>query len=164
MALTMIDPKTSWFKIVELPLIRQLKTSTTDGKESSIRGEIFDKTSERIARFVNNMWLSRYPRCRFMIYKNGSEFKPNFEYLCVTYGIKPKPTMIKNPQANVVLECSHQVLAQMLCTAELDIAKIVTPDDVNVFLDNVAWAIHSTYHTVLNSLSAMDGHDRPLKN
>ncbi len=24
----------------------------------------------------------------------------------------------------------------------------MTPDDVNVFLDNTAWAIHSTYHTV----------------
>ncbi len=30
-------------------------------------------------------------------------------------------------------------------------ADLVTPDDVNVFLDNAAWAIHSTYHTVLNA-------------
>jgi hypothetical protein len=27
----------------------------------------------------------------------------------------------------------------------------VTPDYVNVFLDNAAWAIHSTYHTVLKA-------------
>jgi hypothetical protein len=67
---------------------------------------------------------------------------------------KHKPTTIKNPQANAILECLHQVLAQMLCTAELNMAKTVTPDDVNVFLDNVTWAICSTYHTVLNSLSA----------
>jgi hypothetical protein len=40
--LTMIDPTTSWFKVVELPLIRQLKTITVDGKESSIIEEIFD--------------------------------------------------------------------------------------------------------------------------
>jgi hypothetical protein len=39
----------------------------------------------------------------------------------------------------------------MLCTAELDMADSVTPDDVNVFLDNVAWAISSTYHTVLKA-------------
>jgi hypothetical protein len=39
----------------------------------------------------------------------------------------------------------------MLCTAELDMAKTVTPDDVNVFLDNAAWAICSTYHTVLEA-------------
>jgi hypothetical protein len=36
----------------------------------------------------------------------------------------------------------------MLCTAELDMADLVTPDDVNVFLDNGAWAICSTYPTV----------------
>jgi hypothetical protein len=39
----------------------------------------------------------------------------------------------------------------MLCTAELDIADSVTPNDVNVFLDNAAWAIRSTYHTVLKA-------------
>ena len=39
----------------------------------------------------------------------------------------------------------------MLRTAELDMADSVTPDDVNVFLDNAAWAIRSTYHTVLKA-------------
>jgi hypothetical protein len=151
MALTMINPATSWFKVVELLLICQLKTVTFDGKESPIVEEIFDKTSERIARLVNKTWLSRYPRCHYIIYNNGSEFKLNFEYLCITYGIKRKPTMLKNPQANAILECLHQVLAQMLCTAELNMAKTVTPNDVYVILDNVAWAICSTYHTVLKA-------------
>jgi hypothetical protein len=39
----------------------------------------------------------------------------------------------------------------MLCTAELDMADSVTPDDVDVFLDNAAWAIRSTYHMVLKA-------------
>jgi hypothetical protein len=39
----------------------------------------------------------------------------------------------------------------MLCTAGLDMAEIVAPDDVNVFLGNAAWAICSTYHTVLKA-------------
>jgi hypothetical protein len=65
--------------------------------------------------------------------------------------MKRKPTTVKNPQANAILECLHQVLAQMLRTAELDMAKTVTPDDVDVFLDNAAWAICSTYHTVLKA-------------
>ena len=30
----------------------------------------------------------------------------------------------------------------------------VTPDDIDVFLNNAAWAIRSTYHTELNSLPA----------
>jgi hypothetical protein len=39
----------------------------------------------------------------------------------------------------------------MLRTAELDIAGSVTPDDVDVFLDNVACTICYTYHTVLKA-------------
>jgi hypothetical protein len=39
----------------------------------------------------------------------------------------------------------------MLCTAGIDMADLVTPDDVDVFLDNAAWAICSTYHTVLKA-------------
>ncbi len=100
-----------------------------------------DKTSERIAWLVNKMWLRRYPRCHYIIYDNGSEFKLNFEYLCETYGIKHKPTTIKNPQANAILECLHQVLGQMLRTSELDMAKTIPPDDLDDFLDNAAWAI-----------------------
>ena len=54
--------------------------------------------------------------------------------------------MMKNPQANAILEHLHQVLAQMLRTSELDMAETITPDDVNFFLDNVAWAICSRLH------------------
>ncbi len=40
----------------------------------------------------------------------------------------------------------------MLHTAELEMANSVTPDDVDVFLDNAAWAICSTmYHMVLKA-------------
>jgi hypothetical protein len=99
--------------------------------------------------------LSRYPRCCYIIYDNGSEFKLNFEYLCITYGIKCKPTEVKNPQANAILERLHQVLAQMLRTAELDMAETVTPDDVHVFLDNATWANCSMYHTALKASPGM---------
>ncbi len=68
--------------------------------------------------------------------------------------------MVRNPRVNGILECVHQVLGQMLSTAELDMAEWVTPDEVNVFLDNVAWVICSTYHTVLKASpgAAMFGH------
>jgi hypothetical protein len=95
--------------------------------------------------------LSRYPRCRYLVYDNGSKFKLNFEYLCDSYGINRKPTTIKNQQANAILERVHQVLGQMLRTAEINMADSLTPDDVDVFLDNAAWAICSTYHTVLKT-------------
>ncbi len=55
-----------------------------------------------------------------------------------------KPTTVKNPQANALLERVHQVLAQSsneLRTAELDMAESVTLYDIDVFLDNASWVI-----------------------
>jgi hypothetical protein len=151
MALTMINPTPSCFKIAELPVIKEIPRQTVNSKELLIADETFDKTSKGIFKLVIKTWLCRYPRCRHLIYDNGSEFKLHFEYLCESYGIMRKPKTVKNPQANGILECVKQVLGQMLRIAELDMANLVTPDDVDVFLDNAAWAIHSTYHTVLKA-------------
>jgi hypothetical protein len=151
MALTMIIPASSWFEIVELPIITQLCRQTINGKELLIADKIFDKTLERIAKLVNKTWLCRYPQCCYLIYDNKSEFKLYFKYLCKSYGIKRKLTPVKNLQANGILERVHQVLGQMLHTAEIDMADSVTPNDDNVFLDNTAWEICSTYHTVLKA-------------
>jgi hypothetical protein len=57
----------------------------------------------------------------------------------------------------------------MLCTAELNMAETVTPNNVDVFLDNATWAICSTYDTVLKAFTgaAIFGHnmlfDNPFK-
>ncbi len=85
------------------------------------------------------------------MYNNGSEFKLNFEYLCELYGIKHKPITVKNPQGNAILECIHQILAQLICIVALHMAESVTTNHVDVFLDNAAWAIHSTNDTVLKA-------------
>ncbi len=69
-----------------------------------------------------------------MIYNNGSEFKLHFQALCKTYGIKRKPTSIKNPQANAILEHIHAVFTNMLRTAELDMAELVNASDIDIFL------------------------------
>ncbi len=86
-------------------------------------------------------WFSRYPCCCYMIYNNGSEFKMPFHALCKTYGAKHKPTIIKNPQANAILEPIHAVFTNMLRTAELDMAKLANASDINIFLADTAWAI-----------------------
>jgi hypothetical protein len=39
----------------------------------------------------------------------------------------------------------------MLRTSELDMADTVKPSDIDVFLSDTAWAICSTYHTVLKA-------------
>jgi hypothetical protein len=48
MALTMIDPASSWFEIVELPLVRQIKSYNINGKELLKAEDVFDKSSDRI--------------------------------------------------------------------------------------------------------------------
>ena len=72
-----------------------------------------------------------------------------FRHLLQEYGVEEKPTTIKNPQANGILERAHQTFGNMLRTAELDMADSVVPGDVEDFIDNAAWAIRSTHHTVL---------------
>jgi hypothetical protein len=62
MALTMINTASSWFEIVELPVIIQLRRQTVNGKELLTVGEIFDKTLDHIAKLVNKTWLCRYPK------------------------------------------------------------------------------------------------------
>jgi hypothetical protein len=39
----------------------------------------------------------------------------------------------------------------MLRTSELDMAESVKASDINVFLSDAAWAVRSTYHTVLKA-------------
>jgi hypothetical protein len=89
------------------------------------------------------------------MYDNGGEFKIHSEALCDTYCIKRNPTSVKNPQANAILERVHQVIMAMLRTSELDMAASVDASDIDTILTNVAWAISSTYHTVLKASPGM---------
>ncbi len=158
----MINPTTSWFEMVELPTVAQETTvppagkgkKVTFDKNTKVAEPYFDKSSAQISNLVYKTWFSRYPRCQYIIYKHGSEFKLHFQSLCGTYGIKRKPTSVKNPQANAILECIHAVLRNMLRTSELDMAELVKASDIDVFLSDAGWAVRSTYHTVLNSLTA----------
>ena len=80
-----LTERPSWFEVVELPTITQFMTRT-NGKEKLIEEEFFDKSSDRISRLlVNKIWLCRYPRCRYLIYDNGSELKLHIETLCDSY-------------------------------------------------------------------------------
>jgi hypothetical protein len=99
-----------------------------------------------------------------MVYDNGSEFKLHFQSLCDSFGRKHKPTSVKNPQANAILERIHQTLANMMHTAELDMADTADLGDVADFLNDTAWAVCSTYHKVLKASpgAAIFGRDIPF--
>jgi hypothetical protein len=49
MALTMIDPDSSWFEVVELPTIMRLMTKKVNSKVITIKEEIVDKSSDQIS-------------------------------------------------------------------------------------------------------------------
>ncbi len=159
MCLTMINPATSWFEIVELPTVAQETTvppagkgkKATFAKNTKVAEPYFDKSSAQISNLVYKAWFSRYPCCQYIIYDNGSEFKLHFQSLCDMYGIKLKPTSVKNPQANAILEHIHGVLRNMLRTSKLGMAELVKASDIDVFLSDAAWAVRSTYHTVLKA-------------
>ena len=88
----MIDPATSWFEIVEIPTVEILN-------KNGEKEVIFEKTSARISRLINKTWFCRYPRPKYIIYDNGSEFKAFFQNLCNTYHVQRKPTTIKKPSS-----------------------------------------------------------------
>jgi hypothetical protein len=155
----MIDPATSWFEIVELPAVNKEMTAPTTGKgkkvtfseNTKVAETSFDKSSAQSSNLVYKTWFSRYPQCQYLIYYNGSKFKLHFCSLCDSYGIKCKPTSVKNSQANAILERIHAVVINMLRTSKLDMAELVKASDINIFLSDAAWAICSTYHTVLKA-------------
>ena len=148
MCMTMIDPATAWFEMEQIPTV-ELVTKDTNG--NPVTKESFEKTSARISRIVNKLWFSRYPRPESIVFDNGSEFKLHFQSLCKDYGIKRKPTTIKNPTANAVLERMHGVMGNMMRTRQLDGQEMLTEDNIDDFIINAAWAVCSMYHTVLGS-------------
>ena len=74
LCMNFIDPATGWFEIVEVHII--------------------DQSSSIISQIFNEVWLSRYPRPRKVIFNNGSEFKKNFILLLKDFDVKPTCTAI----------------------------------------------------------------------
>ena len=147
--LTMIDPATGWFEIIELPTREIIEIDKKTGKE--VVREIIDKTSSTISYLFNKAWLSRYPRPRYVVCDNGSEFKLHLKELCKQYSVKRKPTTSKNPQANAILERMHGVFGDMMRTSNLNNLEHVDSQTIDEFITNAAWAIRSSYHTVLKA-------------
>jgi hypothetical protein len=71
MCLTLINPSTSWFEILELPTDAQEMTvpptgkgkKVTSSKNTRVAEPYFDKSSAQISPLVYKAWFSRYPRC-----------------------------------------------------------------------------------------------------
>ena len=115
-------------------------------------GVITDKFLVRIQHLFNYLWLSHYPRETYVLDDNGSEYKLPFKALCNSNRQVCEQTSIKSPQANSIIECICNVIADMMHTPNLDMQDSLTMEDVANFITSAAWAICSTYHTVQGSM------------
>ena len=86
-----------------------------------------------------------------MVCDKGSEFKLHFTELLKQYSGNRKPTTAKYPQANAVLERIHRVFRDMMRTSGINNRKVVDAHLIDEFITNAAWAIRSTYLTVLKA-------------
>jgi hypothetical protein len=100
--LTMIDPATGWFEIVDIP----------------------NKRADEVVQLLEFTWLSRYPWPTEVVMDKGSKFMAEVrDTLENQYGIKRKVISTRNPQANAMVERIHQVVGGMLDAQEIKDAR-----------------------------------------
>ena len=111
-----------------------------------------NKDTLTVAHALDHAWFSHYPRPVECAHDNGSEFVGiEFQEMLQSYGVKLKLTTVRNPQANGILECTHQVIGNLLCSTRLMSQDLSTLDAQQELLAPVTWAINSTYHTTLQA-------------
>ena len=100
----MIGQATSWFEIIELPESKLFLPDFPMG----IKGHKSTNAHKHNRQPYFMTWFCRYPCSQYLHYDYRSEFKLHFPTLCNKYGIKRKPTSVKNSQANAILKWVHQ--------------------------------------------------------
>jgi hypothetical protein len=114
-----------------------------------------NKESITIACSLDQVWLCHYPRLVDCLHDNGTEFvSAKFQELLQSYGIQSKLTTVKNPQANGILECTHQVIRNLLRSSRLIAQDLDTVSAQQELLMPVMWAIDTTFHTTLKASPA----------
>ena len=129
-ALTMIDPATAWFEVEPINKVDPITTALA----------------------LDRVWFCRYPRPMRCVFDNGREFTgEEFQEMLRSYGVKPVPTTVRNPQANATLERMHGVIHNTARTIVNDdiLLDIDEPVPFRQILATCAYAIRSTFHSVL---------------
>ena len=116
---------------------------------------MINKSSYTNANAFDTQWLCRYPRPSFVIYDHGNEFTGlEFQELLQSYGITTKPTAVKNPQANSIVERSHMVITNQLRTFDIskENPRVENLQSIaNELLQATAWGVRSAVHTTHQS-------------
>lgn len=119
--LSMVDACSSWCELALIPTAN----------------------SKSVAAQFDANWLCRYPRPSEVGHDNGNEFMgEEFQELLISYDIKSKPTTVKNPTAQSVVERLHLTLGDQLRTSLYSGDR--WQEDVNVLIQACAWANRTT--------------------
>ena len=129
--LTMIDPATGWFEIVQV-----------DCKEPA-----------EIGNELEIAWLCRYPHPDNYICDRGREFMGEcMRMLKEDYNIHRSSITTRNPQANAILERVHKTVHAMIRARELHKVDIDERQEKFVgVLCAITRAVNSTVHTTTNA-------------
>ncbi len=132
--LTMIDPATGWFEIVEIP----------------------NKRADYIANILEMTWLNRYPWPSTVIADRGREFMAEVKTLLRDqYGCLQKFITTRNPQANSFVERAHQTVHNMIRIKQIkDLDDLDQRDRWLGVLSAVGFAMRSTVHTTTQATPA----------
>jgi transposase InsO family protein len=126
--LTMIDPATGWLEMEQ----------------------ISNKTAAKVADICETTWFARHPLPQRITLDRSTEFMAKFAKMVKNdYGLKLKPIMTRNPQANAIIERVHQIIGNIIRTFSVQ-----TMDSNNPWTGMLAaamFAVRATHHTALQT-------------
>ena len=74
-------------------------------------------TAMLMQRLFENHWLSCYPHPERIVHDHGPEFHGHdFQFLLDYAGIKPVNISPHTPTSNSIIEASHKIIGQVICT------------------------------------------------
>jgi hypothetical protein len=131
--MTMIDPATGWFEIVQIP----------------------ERTADVAANLFELTWLNRYPRPQKVILDRGREFKAEFQQMLKDdYGITKRVITTRNPQANAMVERAHQTFGNMLRSQRIRDSRDLPEGKWDGIASAIGFAMRSTVHTTTRATPA----------
>jgi hypothetical protein len=128
--LTMIDPATGWFEIIEIPA----------------------KTADVVMNIFEQEWLTRYPYPVEVVMDRGTEFMAEVKKtLRQDYGARIKLITTRNPQANSMVERSHQTIKNMIKSQTITSRDDLENGEWKGVLSAVRFAMRATLHTTMRA-------------
>ena len=119
---------------------------------------INNKKSENITQLFANTWLSRYPWSAQVIHDNEGEFiKHKFQDMLRSLGITAKPTTVKNPQSNAIVERLHKTMTDILQVMLYVDLPHNEPDTTNMIDNALAIVVHASQCDVNHTMQTLPG-------